>query len=88
MDAAPLCKRLASALEHELLSAAEHRISLNLHGDAGPAYRTEAARKQSAAQRPAAVDCGQVALRERSYLPGVQFSQQEVEPLISALVTP
>ena len=86
MEASPLCKRLAAALPHELLSAAEHRISLNLHGDAGPAHRHEV--KAKSASRPAAVDIGQVALRERVQHPGLHLTAHEVAPLMCAIVTP
>ena len=83
----PLCNRLSAALSHEMISAAENSISLNLHGDMsrrGPA--SDALGKGP--PMPAAVDVGTVALRERDTHPGLVLRPADSVPLLSALVCP
>ena len=74
-EAAPACQRLVAALPHELREAAESRAALNIGGGGG------------GGARPAALEVGQVAIREPPSARGALVKQSLV-PLHSALVTP
>ena len=73
LASAPPCVRLATAIPHEMRTAAEQRSSLNLGG--------------SERTHPAAEAVGQVAIREPANVGGALI-QSKLPPLHSALVTP
>ena len=78
--ASPPCQRLVAAMRHELLTAAETRQSLNISGGVPVEQR-------SGLRPPAALESGQVALREPPSVGGAVVKQRLVA-LHSALVTP
>jgi hypothetical protein len=72
--ASPVCQRLMATLGYELRDAAESRASLNIGSNTD--------------SRSAALEIGQVALREPPSPHGAILKQSQPPPLVSALVTP
>ena len=86
LAAAPPCVRLAASLHRELRSAAERRCSLNLGGGVGVGGGGGGG-GGGAGGPPAALEVGQVALRESESVGGALLKVSQ-PALSSALVTP
>ena len=91
LDAAPPCERLVSSLSREIRAAAESRGSLNLGGDGGAALGSIGGGPRGGGGGgggiPAALEAGQVAVREPRSVGGSMIHMQP-PPLHSALVFP